>query len=246
MEVEVKKNKIERKYIFIGLVLLILVILFGVTVSYFRSDFVSQNEILATGNSVTVSDTFNGPTNWVPGDSINTNFTISNPSSVPVVLRASISETWNNSDLNNQINGEDVVLKEIGSDWTYYDGYYYYNNTLANHSSTSTTLFSKLTFNPNVEAEVNCTTNDGVRECSSDGTYTKAKYKLTITYEFISTESSTWNYNIVNPHIKGAWVYNEEKSDSNYCQTGNEDTCQETTCIYDSSTCPPVNKSTIL
>ena len=181
-----------------------------------------------------MSDTFISSSNRMPGDELTTNFTVSNPSNMSVSLRAKVEEKWNSSNLYNKLdNGEDVVLKTLGSNWVEYNGYYYYQSTLADHNSVSTTSFTKLTFNPNVEAGVQCTTVDDVRECSSSSTYTNSKYTLTITYEFIDSSIATdnWNYStIINPNIKAVYTYNEET-----CQTGNETTCNYSTCLLDNT-----------
>ena len=242
MDKEVKNNKLKRKYVFVVLVLLIIIIIFGLTISYFRSDFTSRNSIVGTGEAITIQDSFNAPNKWRPGESVDTDFKVSNPSrnSTTLAVRAKIKEYWNDAtDKNKLDNGEDVVLKELGSNWELNGEYYYYTEEL-NPNEETTSLFTKLTFNKNAEAGLICTTVDEVRECSSDGTYAKSKYKLIIEYELIEISAiEEWEYNpffTPNSNIVNAWTYNESS-----CQENDGESCTPTECYKDSAagSCAP-------
>lgn len=199
----IKNEKgLNRKFIFIGLILLVLIIAFGITVSYFRSDFTSRHEITGTGTAFTYDDTFVAPSDWQPGQTLtNLNFKVTNtsPNTNKVAVRASITETWkdsNNNTLANQISSTDVAIKTLGTDWEKIGNYYYYKVQLDQGDQTGT-LFSSLQLNPAATASVNCTENNGERVCTGNGQYSNATYTMVIHYELIeaSQVNDEWGTN---------------------------------------------------
>ena len=72
------------------------------------------------------------------------------------------------------------------------DGDYYYYSDVLNPGETTSSLISGVTFNPNVNADVNCTTVNNTVTCESSGSgYDGATYKLRITTETIQYEHYT-------------------------------------------------------
>ena len=173
--------------------------LVGVTIAYLGSTSVLEN-IFEAGTYKTVThEEFTSPSNWLPGDTTPKTITTTNEGTIPVMVRVKFDEEWtskNSDDLPLTYNDENVAIINFDNlnDWIYKDGYYYYLSELAPGESTSS-LIKSVTFNPNVNSDVSCTTVDGTVTCESTGDgYDGATYKLKITTETVQSKDyeSIW------------------------------------------------------
>ena len=82
------------------------------------------------------------------------------------------------------------------SHWTYDREEYYYYNYYVNQNEETTPLISSIMFNPDIENNYSCTTNNGVESCTSTGNgYDGATYTLTVTFETVQYDKyqEYWN-----------------------------------------------------
>ncbi|MBR1937056.1 MAG: BsaA family SipW-dependent biofilm matrix protein [Bacilli bacterium] len=182
------KLKNKKSLIFIVLVFVVFLVLGSF--AYLLSTDTFEN-IFSAGIYKTVTrEVFQSPTNWTPGDETPKTITTKNEGTIPVRVRVKLDESWtsrNNETLSLEYNNEKVAIINLDNqnDWLYKDEYYYYTKELAPGESTES-LLKSVTFNPNVEADVICTFENGVNTCESTGNgYDGATYRLNITTETV-------------------------------------------------------------
>ena len=168
--------------------------LVGVTIAYLQSTATLENIFNAGTYKTITHEEFTSPTNWMPGDETPKTITTKNEGTIPVRVRVKFDEEWtskNGDPLDLTYNGENAAIINLDNinDWIYKDGYYYYTKELA-PGETTTSLIKSVTFNPNVEGEVNCVTENGTVTCESSGdSYDGATYKLKITTETVQAKN---------------------------------------------------------
>ena len=210
-----KTNKI-----LVVILLLLVVGVVGLTIAYFSNSTDVSNVFTTQPYGTTVNEDFVAPSNWLPGDVTNKTITATNTGNVDEAVRISFTENWktkNNGTLNGWIhsdgtksthstaieleNDERVAIIHFvnPSEWTYEDGYYYYNYKLAPNETTSS-LIESVEFNAKTKLDDTCdTTIDGNKKiitCNSSGEdYDDAKYTLTFTVETVQYNkySEAWN-----------------------------------------------------
>ena len=183
--------------------------LVGVTIAYFGSTAVLENEFQSAKYQTVTEEEFVSPTNWLPGQTIPKTITTTNEGTIPVRVRVKFEESWtskNNNPLELTYNDENVAIINLDNedDWLYKDGYYYYLKDLNPLESTSS-LISGVTFNPNTPSNVSCTSDSGVYICESTGDgYDDAIYKLKIITETVQSDLyvSIWSLEKDLPKIK--------------------------------------------
>lgn len=120
-----------------------------------------------------------------------------NNSNAPVIVRISYNELWSKEDgdnlytLSNKINGKDIVTKnwatDLDSDWTYIDGWYYYNHVLDKKSSIK--ILSSIELD-----------NSIIENLSNKDDYKSFKYELSFNHETVQASKSAvkelWGKNI--------------------------------------------------
>ena len=182
--------------------------LVGVTIAYLQSSAVFENIFNAGTYKTVTHEEFVSPTNWTPGDEAPKTITTKNEGTIPVRVRVKFEEEWTSKNGENlpiafqsdgpdsywdeqlQMNVERVAIINLDNvnDWLLKDGYYYYAKELAPGETTSS-LIKSVTFNPNVEGDVNCVTENGTVTCESSGdSYDGATYKLKITTETVQAK----------------------------------------------------------
>ena len=192
----------------IALFIVMLIIGIGGVLVYFISTFVVPNVFGTDPYRTKVTEVFTSPDNWEPGTTIPKTVFVKNNGSVDVAVRASITESWVGSSGNSLplalSNDLRVSIIEYGdsSQWIKEGNYYYYYTKLAPNEVT-TQFIKSVTFNSDVKADTNCTTeNDNgasVITCESTGdNYASATYTLYITVETIQYDaySAVWNPNL--------------------------------------------------
>ena len=205
----------NKKTIFI-LILVLFVGIVGLTLAYFANSTSVVNQFTTQPYGTTVEETFTSPSNWLPGDEVDKTIVATNTGNVDEAVRISLSENWktaNNGTLNGwiTINGNKsshleenepstdervaIINFDNASDWTYSNGYYYYNYKLAPNESTSS-LIKSVTFNSKTKLDDTCVETPTVTgrtiTCESSGNdYDNATYTLTFTVETVQYNKYT-------------------------------------------------------
>ena len=210
-----KKIK-NKKTLIILLVLLIGVI--GITIAYFSNSTVLDNLFSTKPYGTTYIETFVSPDNWLPGDTIDKTLVVTNSGEVDEAVRISYTEEWksnNGTTLSGLIdefgkltdeeeNSDKAAIINFSNtdDWTYNNGYYYYNYRLKPNETTSSFIES-VTFNPKVTLGNTCTETESNGKktitCNSGGEdYDNATYKLTLTIETVQYNKymSAWSTDV--------------------------------------------------
>ena len=186
----------NKKIIFI----IIFILVISSTIAFLYSSNVFENIFVAASYKVIVTENFESPDNWKPGDTTPKEIFLKNEGTVPIKVRISYTEEWrdaNNNLLDLVHNGERVAIINFANqdDYVYRDGYYYYDPAL-NPGETTSSFIESVTFNPNYEGSIVCDTVNGNVVCeSTDDSYDGATYKLTITIEGVQEEYyvQAWN-----------------------------------------------------
>ena len=191
--------KLKNKKSLLYIVLVLVVFLVLGTIAYFTSTDTLENIFLSGTYKTKTTEVFTSPTNWTPGDETPKTITTKNEGTIPVRVRVKLDESWtskNNDSLNLEYNGEKAAIVNLDNqnDWLKKGDYYYYLHELAPGENT-TSLLESVTFNPNVEASVTCTFENGANTCESTGDgYDGATYQLDITIETVQANKyeSVW------------------------------------------------------
>ena len=211
----------EKKNLIIILILLVGVV--GITLAYFSNSTSIDNLFSTKKYGSTITEEFISPDGWLPGDETSKSIVATNTGEVDQAVRISYTEKWLDSN-NNELNGwihEDgtksshtteeelssdervaIINFDNNDDWTYKDGYYYYNYRLQPNESTSS-LIKSVTFNPKTKLDDTCTSSisNGKKTvtCNSSGSdYDNAIYTLTFTIETVQFNKygSAWGVDV--------------------------------------------------
>lgn len=164
--------------------------LIGSTFAYFSSFGLFENIFKTDNYSVETSEKFISPDDWLPGTTTEKIVDVKNTGKVPMAVRISYDERWedlNGNIVSNDVNGLKAAIINLTNedDWIYYDGYYYYYKVLEQNETTSIFMDS-VTFNEKSLSESKCTTSeDGhIKNCTTAyGDYVGSTYYLTINIE---------------------------------------------------------------
>ena len=144
----------NKKIIITIISIIVCLVIIGSSLAYFQNTFITQNNINSEEYNITYNYSYQAPDNWIPGTSEEISMTVKNESTIPIAIRASITEEWtskNNNKLSNTLtNGEDTVLKQINNNWYKKGLYYYYNKQLLPNEET-TSIIDYITYNSNTE-----------------------------------------------------------------------------------------------
>ena len=198
----------KNKKPIIALAALAAVGLIGATIAYFTSEVVLDNEFTTATYKTTTTETFTSPNDWLPGDTTPKTVVTSNEGSIPVVVRATLSEKW--TDEHDQevtgLNYRDyttINFTNIGTgdnQWTLHtDGKYYFNRQLAAKDGSTVdstqTFISGVTLNSDVASSQSCTETGEIGQGTYSKTCTtgitgigKGTYTLTITVETVQAD----------------------------------------------------------
>ena len=214
-----KKNKL-----IIILLLILCIELVGITIAYFSNSTTLDNIFSTKEYGTTYTEEFVSPDNWLPGDTTNKTIIATNTGQVDQAVRISLSEEWkskNGDTLSGLIDSNGLLTDEEensekaaiinfsdNNDWTYDNGYYYYNYKLAPQESTSS-LIDSVSFNSKVKLGDTCIENETatgkIITCnSSSNDYDNATYKLTITIETVQYNkyATAWSTDVAIASMK--------------------------------------------
>ena len=224
----------NQKKTIIILIFILLVGIVGLTIAYF-SNTTSINNLFSTNPyGTTVEEVFVSPDNWLPGTTTDKEITVTNSGSVDEAVRISYSETWKAKDntilsglidqdgnlTSTEENSEHAAIINFSDngDFTYSNGYYYYNYRLAPNETTSS-LIDSVTFNSKVKNSSNCitNTNNGVKTITCNSTqsgYDGATYTLTFTIETVQYDKykQAWGVDVA--------ILNEQSLFCDYFDSG--------------------------
>ena len=187
----------KKKKSLIGICLLLLVTVIGVTFAYYTSNTSFVNLFNTGKYKVKVVEEFVSPDNWVPGETIPKTVTAKNEGNVDAAVRISYVEKWETQegvDITDQIDSNPAIINFSNtSDWTLNSGYYYYNYILK-PNDVSNSFISGVTLDPALNG-VTCTGEGNERVCEAQNSIGGAKYKLTFTIETAQADKykEIWN-----------------------------------------------------
>ena len=164
-----KKKSFRNSIISIAALTFVTVAIFSAqTYAYFTDSATSNNNRIVSGNLdielIEMKDTAQGqvayvnPVSIMPGTAVSKIVSVQNSGSLPVYIRIKIEKSINKSADEIPVDWENLISCNFKLDnvdtpdaieglWTYHDGYYYYNNTLAPDSTTAP-LFDTVAFSP--------------------------------------------------------------------------------------------------
>ena len=195
----------KNKKSIIALLIVLCVGLVGLTIAYFSNSQTINNLFSTKEYATTYTEVFVSPDNWLPGDTTDKTIVATNTGQVDQAVRISLTEEWKSKngdilsgliDSNGLLTDEEensekaaIINFSDNNDWTYDNGYYYYNYKLAPQESTSS-LIDSVTFNPKVTLGDTCVENETesgktITCNSSSNDYDNATYKLTINVETV-------------------------------------------------------------
>ena len=193
------KNK-KRLFTTLGLLLIAIV---GTTFAYYTSNTTFENVFNAGKYKVTLTEVFESPDNWVPGETIPKTVTAKNDGTVPAAVRISYTEQWLKeidgveTDITSQVTPNPAIINFANTnDWTLSNGYYYYKYILESTNETSS-FISGVTLDPNLNS-VTCTGEGNTKTCEAQNPASGAKYKLTFTIQTVQYDQyqNVWNTNV--------------------------------------------------
>ena len=204
------------------LILVLTIGIVGLTIAYFSNSSTVNNIFTTQPYGTTVTETFTSPSNWLPGTTTDKTVVATNTGNVDEAVRISLSENWttaNHNTLNGWITSSGtksshlpenepstdervaIINFDNASDWTYNNGYYYYNYKLSPNESTSS-LIKSVTFNEKTKLDDTCvetpTATGRTITCNSSGDdYDDATYTLTFNIETVQYNKYTeaWGTN---------------------------------------------------
>ena len=214
----------NNKKTIIILILVLTIGIVGLTIAYFSNSTSVDNQFTTQPYGTTVEESFISPSNWLPGDITPKTIKATNSGNVDEAVRISFTEGWTPANSGSTLNGwihadgtksthtssEElandervaVINFDNTSDWTYNNGYYYYNYKLSPNETTSS-LIKSVTFNSKTKLDDTCTetiTSTGKTiTCNSSGNdYDNATYNLVFTVETVQYNKyqEAWNTNV--------------------------------------------------
>ena len=224
-------NNNSKKLLIVLIILFLTLGIIGFTFAYFSENYTFDNLFTSAIYQTRATEVFTSPESWMPGDTTPKEVTVTNTGNIPVKVRISYSEHWENhkgETIPNKQNDENVAIINLDNtnEWTKQGGYYYYNDELDPNETTSS-FISSVTFNPNVIGSIECVENGAKRTCTSTGDgYDNATYTLTLRIETIQADvaDEAWDpddgtlYGIVKSEYKKnttyAALYTGEHKDS--------------------------------
>ncbi|MDE5888899.1 MAG: BsaA family SipW-dependent biofilm matrix protein [Bacilli bacterium] len=168
---EEHERKHNNKKTIIAIILLAVIGVVGGTLAYFTSQAQFTNVFRTKPYSTELTEEFDAPDNWLPGEETSKKVYVTNKGDVPVAVRISYTEEWVGGNGTTKL--DLVQTKEDGTkvtaalinfpnsdDWiskTESDGntYYYYNNALGRDEQTSL-FIDKVTFNKDIDIAYTC------------------------------------------------------------------------------------------
>ena len=157
----------KRKVLILSVLAILIAILAANTLAYFTADTKAHNVITSGGVSIKLNEwanearteKFEDKTGVMPGAEVTKIVEVENVGTGTAWVRVELSiEVWLGDEYEEELPAEPVHLMYGDTagcnttDWTYQDGYYYYNKPLA-PGETTEPLFTTVTFDPKMGNE---------------------------------------------------------------------------------------------
>lgn len=190
----------NKKIPLIALVVSFLLGIFGGTIAYYSGSASYTNEFQAAKFRTKTTENFTAPTNWRAGEEIPNSVVTTNEGTIPVAVRLSYTERWEDSN-GDPLNIPDAVTINLDNQnrWEKVGNYYYYKSQL-NPGFSTKSLIKSVTLNNSV-GDVTCTTSANHLEqvCETTGAAAGKKYILLINIETVDIElyQDVWNTDLV-------------------------------------------------
>ena len=231
------KEKIKNKKSLVAVVAGLSIALIGLTFAYYTSNTTFENVFNAGKYKITLTEEFESPENWVPGETIPKTVTAKNDGTVDAAVRISYTEQWTTeidgveTDITSQVSPNPAIINFANqTDWTLSNGKYYYKYILKPTDETSS-FISGVTLDPNLNS-VTCTGEGNTKTCEAQNKASGAKYKLTFTIETIQYDvyESEWNTNVeITEKSQPAVVSYENEGRVAYFDPVTSNTCDSST-----------------
>ena len=184
-------KKIKNKKSLLAIVAAMFIVAIGVTYAVFNSVSSKENEFNLGNYSFITMESFESPTDWLPGETIDKTIYGMNNGDIPVAFRIKYEERWEDAsgDPIANVPNDAVTINFINrAHWEYNsdDGYYYHKYFIA-ASDSSCTLISGVTLNEDLMGSASCEMVGDTYTCTSDfDGLSGAKYILTFTKEAVA------------------------------------------------------------
>lgn len=149
----------KNKNNIIFILIIIFVAIIGTSAYFLYRNDVS-NLFKTSPYSVTVSESFQSPDNWLPGDTNSINFYVKNNTDLEVAVRVSCDEVWtddSNNTFENEIDGVKGAIINLSNNgkWIKDGNYYYYYKKIGKNEQTESFIDS-VTYNLEVNSDYHC------------------------------------------------------------------------------------------
>ena len=188
-------NKRNIKPIIFFILLFVLCFTVGGTIAYYTSTSTFTNEFQTGSYILEAEETFESPSNWLPGDTTPKEVVVTNNGSVDAAVRVCLTEEWRSPtgtslDLYDENDNPVVIVNLDDEYYTYwrreYDEnneptncFYYFKKLTPNEATEP--LLESVTFNKNFNPGVSCTTEGNSQVCNSSMTdYSGGTYTLNV------------------------------------------------------------------
>ena len=197
----------------IALGALALVGLIGATIAYFSNSVTLENVCTTAIYKTKTTEVFQSPSNWAPGQTVSKTITTSNEGSIPVAVRVSYTEKWEDesgNDVTSDVTAGTAIINFANqTDWATEGGYYYYKHALSakngNAVATTSSLISGVTLNSNANYSESCTQSGTIGAGTFSKTCTTSidglgqiKYILSFVVETVQYDqyASAWSTSV--------------------------------------------------
>ena len=195
-----EENKKKNSKIILVIVILLVLGGAGLTYAYFQTSKSFENVFKTGEYGTTVTEVFEAPDDWMPGDETSKTITAKNTGQVCEKVRVSYTEKWTNAsggELPLEKNGMrlSIINFDNQTEWIKDGNYYYYYKDLQAGETTSSFIKS-VTFNPEYEGSLECDTEGQVQRCQpAADSYEGGQYKLTLTVDTVQCDKykEAWN-----------------------------------------------------
>lgn len=200
------KNRNSKPLVALLLVAVLGVI--GVTFAYFTSTDTFENVFNTDGYSTEVVEEFVSPNDWTPGTTTVKKVTATNTGNIDIAVRVKMDEQWEDAtgnelalDLGGEL-GKAAIINHptnFSSNWTFDNGYYYYNTKLTKDQSVvfmDSVTFNKFATMSSDKADCSTDAATGKTTCTTTASgYSGATYTLTVTVETVQYDQykAAWN-----------------------------------------------------
>ena len=143
----------KRKLLIIAAIMCCAALITTGTIAYFTAQDTAQNRITSGNVAIVIHEAgddgepFTDVVDVVPGDNVTKVVTVENTGANPVWVRVAVEYVVNLVEgAVSEFDGEELSFDFNTTDWTYSEGYYYYNSILE-PGATTTALFNTVSFN---------------------------------------------------------------------------------------------------